>query len=283
MTLVERLTQYACLMRLDKPIGILLLLWPTLWALWLAADRKPDLYLIIIFILGVIITRSAGCIINDYADRHVDGFVKRTQHRPLVSGRVSGMEALILFCVLGFLALLLAWQLNFLSLIYALVGAMLMILYPFMKRFTHLPQVWLGMSFAWGIPIAFAAQMEEVSNVAWFLFIATIIWVVIYDTLYAMADREDDLKVNIKSTAILFGEYDRIIIGILQLLFITMLIIFAHIFKLGFCFYIGIGIVILLFGYQQLLIKEREPGKCLRAFLNNNWVGLAIFLGILGC
>lgn len=283
MNLAQRLVQYACLMRLHKPIGILLLLWPTLWALWLAGAAKPNAHLIFIFVLGVAVTRSAGCIINDYVDRHLDGFVKRTQQRPLVSGRVSTTEALILFLILGFFALLLASQLNFLSWIYALIGAMLMILYPFMKRFTQLPQVWLGMAFAWGIPMAFAAQTGGVNAAAWFLFAATIIWIVIYDTLYAMTDREDDLKIGIKSTAILFGQYDRAIIGMLQFLFIIALIMLRGLFNLSYFYYLAVAIVVLLFTYQQILIKDRKPEQCFKAFLNNNWVGMVIFLAVLGC
>jgi 4-hydroxybenzoate polyprenyltransferase len=282
MNLPQRLAQYAYLMRLHKPIGTLLLLWPTLWALWLAGAPRPDTHLVIIFVLGVIVTRAAGCIINDYADRHVDGFVKRTQQRPLASGKVSTLEALILFLILGILALLLAWQLNYLSWIYALLGAGLIILYPFMKRFTHLPQVWLGMAFAWGIPMAFAAQTGKVGLLAWFLFVTTVIWIVIYDTLYAMTDREDDLRVGIKSTAILFGQYDRIIIGILQFIFVAALVMIAQIFKLNYSFYLSVMMVVFLFIYQQFLIKERKPEQCFRAFLNNNWVGTVIFLGILG-
>lgn len=235
MKLIQRLLQYAYLMRLNKPVGILLLLWPTLWALWLASAGHPEGKLLFIFVLGVILMRSAGCIINDFADRHVDGFVKRTCNRPLASGKIRVFEALILFMLLGLLALLLVLQLNKLTILYAFIGAALTLVYPFMKRFTHLPQLGLGLAFAWGIPMVFAATQGKLSWSAWFLFMTAVLWPVIYDTLYAMTDREDDIKVGIKSTAILFGQADRIIIGILQILFLMCLTVVGGAVSIEYC------------------------------------------------
>ncbi len=276
----ERLKQYAYLMRLNKPIGILLLLWPTLWALWLASAGKPSWGLLIIFIAGVILMRSAGCIINDFADRHFDGKVRRTRSRPLAAGTVTTSEALILFVLLCLLALTLVLRLNRLTLIYAVLGAGLAVFYPFMKRFTHWPQAGLGLAYTWGVPMAFAATQGRLSWEAWFLFFTAMLWPLIYDTFYAMVDREDDLKVGIKSTAILFGRADRLMTGLLQGVFLLALGLVGWIFHLGFYYYLSLVFAAGLFCYQQYLIRRQDPGACFKAFLNNHWVGMAIFIGI---
>lgn len=271
---------YFELMRFHKPIGIYLLLWPTLWALWLAGNGRPNLVVVLIFIVGVILMRSAGCIMNDFADRHVDQFVMRTKDRPLASGKIKPRAALTLFFVLMLAAFLLVLLLNRLTIALALIGGCLAIVYPFLKRITHLPQLGLGVAFAWGIPMAFSAITNEVSEKAWILFLAGAIWPVIYDTIYAMVDREDDEDVGIKSTAILFGRYDKIIIGILQLIFIGLMVVIGILFQLKLFYYLGIGVAIVLFVYQQRLIRDRDREQCFKAFLNNHWVGMAIFLGI---
>lgn len=279
MTLA-RLKQYAYLMRLHKPIGILLLLWPTLWALWLASAGTPSWKLLFIFITGVILMRSAGCVINDFADRHVDGQVRRTRDRPLAAGTVTVSEALILFVLLCLLALMLVLQLNRLTVIYAVIGAGLTVFYPFMKRFTHWPQVGLGFAFTWGVPMAFAAVQGSLCWQAWVLFFTALLWPIIYDTFYAMVDREDDRKVGIKSTAILFDQADRLITGLLQIFFLLALGVVGGVFQLGLLYYVCLVLVASLFAYQQYLIREQEPGACFRAFLNNQWVGVVIFIGI---
>jgi 4-hydroxybenzoate polyprenyltransferase len=281
MLIRERLPYYAYLMRLDKPIGILLLLWPTLWALWLAGAGHPDSKILFIFVVGVVLMRSAGCVMNDVADRHVDGHVERTRNRPLASGKVTTAEALMLAALLSLAAFLLVLFCNLLTITMACVGVLLMILYPFMKRFTHLPQLGLGVAFTWGVPMAFTAEMESVPSSAWFLFLTGMVWSMIYDTMYAMMDRKDDLKMGIKSSAILFAGRDKFIIGLLQILFVVMLIIVGLLFHLHCAYYLSLVPVGLLFSYQQWLIKDRDREPCFTAFLNNNWVGLAIFIGIL--
>lgn len=280
MLIRERLLQYAYLMRLDKPIGMLLLLWPTLWALWLAGDGHPDKKILFVFIAGVILMRSAGCALNDFADRHFDNHVRRTQQRPLASGKITEIEALILAGLLSLFAFLLVLTCNILTVKLAFIGAGLTLIYPFMKRVTHLPQIGLGIAFTWGVPMAFAAQRGSIGTSGWFLFFTGIIWPVIYDTMYAMVDREDDQKIGVKSTAILFDAMDKLIVGLLQVLLVVMLFIIGIMFELNIIYYLCVGIVGLLFVYQQWLIKDRDSNKCFKAFKNNNWVGFAIFLGI---
>ncbi|PHS68878.1 MAG: 4-hydroxybenzoate octaprenyltransferase [Methylophaga sp.] len=274
------LRPYIQLMRLDKPIGILLLLWPTLSALWFAAEGLPDMTVLIVFILGVIIMRSAGCVINDYADRDFDGQVARTLNRPLALGLINPKDALILFCILGLIAFILVLQLNTLTLWMSLVGLFLAVTYPFMKRYTYLPQVYLGAAFGWAIPMAFAAQTNAVPVIAWLLFLANILWATAYDTFYAMADREDDMLAGVKSTAILFGEDDTLIVGILQLSFLAVMALIGHQQEMSFIYYLGLLLAAVFFVYQQKIIITREPAQCLQAFLNNNWVGAVLFCSI---
>ncbi len=276
----DRVIPYIQLMRLDKPIGILLLLWPTLSALWIAAEGVPDLMVLMVFILGVIIMRSAGCVINDYADRNIDGLVRRTMSRPLVSGKLETKKALILFASLGIAAFLLVLMLNTLTIWMSVVGLFLAATYPFMKRYTYLPQVYLGAAFGWAIPMAFAAQTNTVPTIAWLLFLANILWATAYDSFYAMADREDDLLAGIKSTAILFGDDDKVIIGILQLSFLAVMLLVGGQLAMSFVYYIGVFLALILSVYQQKLVVNREPARCLQAFLSNNWVGAVLFLGI---
>lgn len=271
---------YIELMRLDKPIGILLLLWPTLSALWIAAEGLPDITVFTVFVLGVIIMRSAGCVINDYADRHVDGLVTRTINRPLIRGDISSKQALITFSCLGLLAFMLVLQLNLFTIWLSLVALFLAALYPFMKRYTYLPQIFLGMAFGWAIPMAFAAQTNSVPTIAWLLFLANILWTTAYDTFYAMADREDDLLAGVKSTAILFGDDDLIIIGILQFCFLLVMVLVGNQLEMSLSYYIGVLLAGLLSIYQQLTAKTKESAHCLQSFLNNNWVGAVIFWGI---
>ncbi len=276
----QRLYQYYLLMRLDRPIGILLLLWPTLWALWVAAEGWPDAWILFVFVSGVILMRSAGCVINDFADRKVDPLVARTRNRPIAAGRVSSREALVLFTVLCLAAFALVLTLNRLTIQMSFIAVALAAVYPFMKRYTYLPQMVLGMAFGWAIPMAFAAQSGAIPQVAWLMFVINIIWSMVYDTMYAMADREDDLKAGIKSTAILFGEADRLIIGMLQVLMLLGLLLLGQQLEMGPVWYLSLVAVVALSLYQQYLIRERQPQACLKAFLNNNWVGLALFGGI---
>ncbi|MCJ8168181.1 4-hydroxybenzoate octaprenyltransferase [Atopomonas sediminilitoris] len=268
------------LMRLERPIGIYLLLWPTLWALWVAAEGMPSSANLIIFIAGVVVMRSAGCVINDYADRHLDGHVARTRERPLASGRVQPKEALILFAVLIALAFGLVLFTNLLTIGLAFGGALLAALYPFMKRYTFYPQVVLGAAFSWSMPMAFAAESQSLTPQLWLLYLANLLWTVAYDTQYAMCDREDDLKVGIKSTAILFGDADRLMIGLLQGMAALCLIIVASQLKLGGYFYAGLAGMLLTFAWQHWLIRDRQPAACLRAFLNNHISGLLLFIGL---
>lgn len=271
---------YARLMRLDRPIGIFLLLWPTLWALWFASDGHPRVWIVTVFIAGVVLMRSAGCVINDFADRNIDPQVRRTKERPMAMGAVASREALILFAVLCGIAFLLALTLNVLTLALALVAVVLAATYPFMKRHTYLPQVYLGMAFGWAVPMAFAAQTGGVPAIAWLVFIAAVLWTTTYDTMYAMVDREDDIRIGVKSTAILFGDQDRLMIGLLQiLLFIVLLVIGARM-AMGTGYHVGLMVAAALALYQQYLIRNREPADCFHAFLNNNWLGCAVFAGI---
>ena len=276
----QRLYQYAVLARLHKPIGIFLLLWPTLWALWIAAEGVPHLGVLTVFVLGVILMRSAGCVINDYADREIDPRVNRTKDRPIASGKVSADEAMLLFMALCFSAFLLVLTMNTFTILLSLGGVMLAGIYPFMKRYTHMPQIVLGMAFGWAVPMAFAAQTNSVPKIAWLLYVVTVLWAVIYDTMYAMADRMDDLKIGVKSTAILFGDADRVIIGILQVMMLFALYLIGEQAQLGNYYTIAIIIAAGLMIYQQYLIRYRQPALCISAFLNNNWLGAAIFAGI---
>lgn len=278
--LLTRLKFYAILSRLHKPIGVFLLLWPTLWSLWIAAEGIPPISVLVVFIAGVILMRSAGCVLNDIADRNLDGHVKRTRLRPIVTGDVSPLEALGVALVLIACAFMLVLQMNDLT-VYLAFGAVFFAgIYPFMKRFTYLPQFFLGIAFSWAIPMGFAAVTETVSLIAWLIFIANILWTVSYDTMYAMVDRDDDLKAGIKSTAILFADADRVIIGIIQCMFLIVILVVANKLELHAIFYGAIGIAGLLCLYQQYLIKDRKREMCMRAFLNNNWLGLIIFLGL---
>ncbi|MGH1470346.1 MAG: 4-hydroxybenzoate octaprenyltransferase [Cellvibrionaceae bacterium] len=277
----SRFKSFWQLMRFDKPIGTLLLLWPTLWALWIAGEGKPDIKVVVIFVLGTVVMRAAGCVINDYADRNIDGNVARTRRRPLATGTISAKEALVLFVVLCAIAFGLVLFTNSLTIKLSLGGVVLAICYPFMKRFTFLPQVVLGAAFSWGIPMVFTAQTNELPSSLWLIYIANLLWTVVYDTFYAMVDRKDDVKIGVKSTAILFGSNDRLITGVLQVMTILSLVMVATRFSLGLYFYGGLVAASLLFWYQQWLIKYRDPQDCFRAFLNNQWVGCVIFIGIL--
>lgn len=274
------LISYAKLMRLHRPIGIYLVLWPTLWALWLAAEGWPDGKVLVIFVLGVIAMRSAGCVINDFADRHFDGHVERTRDRPIVSGELSSKQALRLFIGLCLFALLLVLLTNPLTVLLSLGGVALATIYPFMKRHTHLPQVVLGAAFAWSVPMAFAAQTAALPPELWLLYTCVVLWTVCYDTFYAMVDREDDLKIGVKSTAILFGDMDRAMTGTLQIMVLVALVMVGQRFELGDIYLASLVLVAALFAYQQYLIRDREPKACFRAFLNNNWVGMLVFIGI---
>jgi 4-hydroxybenzoate polyprenyltransferase len=279
-TIQSRLSLYSELIRLNRPIGILLLLWPGLWALWIAGEGAPPWWIVLIFIAGTTLMRSAGCAINDYADRDLDGHVQRTSARPIASGRVSPREALMVAATLALLAFLLVLLLNNKTILMSFVAVTLAALYPFMKRYTHMPQLVLGMAFGWAIPMAFTALTNQIPAVAWVLFTATIIWALIYDTMYAMVDRIDDLKIGIKSTAILFGGHDRLIIGLLQLLMLGLLLWVGFLAGRGGWYWLGVGVAALLFLYQQWLIRKCDPDACFKGFLNNNYVGMALFAGL---
>jgi 4-hydroxybenzoate polyprenyltransferase len=271
---------YARLMRLDKPVGILLLLWPNLAALWVAAGGMPEPRLLVVFCIGTVIMRSAGCVINDYADRNFDGQVHRTRGRPLAAGLLPPREALVLFAVLVGCAAGLLFFLNLLSFYLSLVAVALAASYPFMKRYTYLPQLHLGAAFGWAVPMAFAATKGEVPTVAWLLFLATVLWALIYDTMYAMVDLADDLRAGVKSTAILFGDMDRPILAVLQAMMLGTLVLMGQRQSFGLVYYVALGVAGALFVYQLVLIKGRDPGRCFRAFLNNQWVGMALFAGV---
>jgi len=280
MNLKQKWDVYSRLTRIDRPIGTLLLMWPCLMALMLAAGGMPDLKVLIIFIIGVVIMRACGCIINDYADRDLDSFVERTRSRPLASGEISTKEALILFVILGLSAFGLVLLLNGLVVKLSVVGIILTIIYPFTKRITNMPQMFLGIVWSWSIPMAYAAQTGEVPMEAWWLFAANWCWTVAYDTMYAMVDRDDDLKVGIKSTAILFGKYDRQIIGLFQLAALACFIAAGWSADRGLLYGLGILTFVGFSTYQQMLIFDRERAPCFKAFLNNNWAGLALFVGL---
>jgi len=271
---------YLLLMRMDRPIGTLLLLWPTWWALWTASEGHPEFSVWLIFTLGVWIMRSAGCVINDISDRNIDGHVKRTQQRPLATGQLSIKQAWGLFASLMAAAALLLLALNKLTIILAMVAAFFAITYPYMKRVTYLPQVYLGIAFSFSIPMAYAQITGSVPKTAWLLFVANILWTTAYDTIYAMVDRKDDLKIGVKSTAILFGELDRTIIGIIQLLTVLSLYLFGQQAEMSAPYYLAVIVVVWLFAYQQLKIMSRNEALCFKAFLHNNYVGMVVFIGI---
>ena len=277
---MAKLREYARLMRLDRPIGAWLLLWPALWALWIAGDGRPTESLLVIFVAGTVLARSAGCVINDFADRGYDPHVRRTADRPLARGSVSTTEALALFAVLGAASLALVIPLNRPARLLALAGGLVTVIYPFLKRFFPLPQAWLGIAFAWSVPMAFAAQTGSVPGVAWVLFAAAVCWIVAYDTIYAMVDREDDLRIGVHSSAILFGRGDRVAVGLLQLASLGLLVIAGEIVGLRRWFCAGLVVAALLAVQQLRLIWAREPASCFRAFLANNWFGCAVFVGI---
>lgn len=280
MIVAAHMREYALLMRLNRPIGILLLMWPTLWGLWVASHGKPALLVLGVFVLGVVLMRSAGCVINDYVDRDLDRHVERTRDRPLAAKRISTREALVLFVILCLVAFVLVLQLNRLTILLSFAGVFLAASYPFMKRYTHLPQVYLGAAFGWSIPMAFAAQTGEVPVVAWVMFTANLFWAVAYDTAYAMVDREDDVKIGVKSTAILFGKWDRHMIALAHLSCLALLITAGRLADLGGFFYMALIGAAGLAVYQQKLIHNRDPELCFKAFLNNSWFGAVIYAGL---
>ena len=278
----QKLNAYWRLMRADKPIGIYLLLWPTIWALWIAAQGLPAWPVLLVFIVGVVVMRSAGCVINDYADRNVDGSVERTKMRPLASGELSEKEALSLFTILIALAFILVLTLNWQTILLSFAALILAAAYPFMKRYTHFPQVVLGAAFGWSIPMAFMAVNGYLTEVTWLLFAANVLWTTAYDTQYAMVDRDDDIKIGVKSTAILFGQYDRLIIGILQTLSLMLLLIISIELNFAWPMYLALVVCTLLFAYQGWLTRKRDRTACFKAFLHNHYVGLVLALGIIG-
>lgn len=280
LSLIRHYSRYGRLMRLHRPIGIWLLLWPTLWALWIAAAGRPDEKIFLVLVLGTIVVRSAGCVINDFADRDIDPHVERTKDRPLATREVAPVEALVLFAALMLIALGLVLTLNRLTVELAVAGAAITVVYPFAKRFFSAPQFVLGLGFAWGVPMAFAATQGAVPRVGWLLFLAAVIWVIVYDTEYAMADRDDDLKIGIRSTAILFGDLDRVLIGGLYLLLLATLVLVGRAAELGNWYYGGVVAAAVFAVHQQRLIHGRDSVQCFRAFLNNAWLGGAVFCGI---
>jgi 4-hydroxybenzoate polyprenyltransferase len=277
----ESVHNYWVLARFDRPIGTLILLWPALWALWLASDGKPDILVLTVITLGVIVMRAAGCVINDYADRDFDPHVERTKTRPIAAGKIKPKSALIFFVVLCAVAFGLVLLLNTLTIKLSFIGAFLAASYPFMKRYTHLPQAYLGIAFGWAVPMAFAAQMNTIPPVAWVLYLAVTLWALVYDTMYAMVDKDDDLKIGVKSTAILFGNYERHIMAVLQCVILLLLFIVGELQNLGTFYYLSLLIAAGFSVYQQKLIFHREKTACFRAFLNNNWFGLVVFMGLL--
>jgi 4-hydroxybenzoate polyprenyltransferase len=267
--------------RLHRPIGIWLLLWPVLWALWIAGGSHPSPRALVIFVLGTVAMRSAGCVVNDLADRDFDPFVKRTRDRPIASRRLGPYEALAWFLVLIGIALALVLQLDERTVRMSVIGALLAVSYPFFKRFFPLPQFYLGVAFSWGVPMVFMAQRGEIPRVAWIIFFAGIIWAAIYDTMYAMVDREDDLKIGLKSSAIVFGDMDKLIIGTLQLLMLFALYLIGTNMEYGYWYNAGLVAAAVFFAWQQWLIRDRKPARCFQGFLNNHYVGLSVFIGIL--
>lgn len=278
--IVDRLQQYWLLARFDKPIGILILLWPALWALWVASAGKPDLLVLSVICCGVVLMRAAGCVINDYADREIDPHVERTKLRPIAAGRVTPKEALIVFTVLCMSAFFLVLLLNTYTILLSFVGVFLAASYPFMKRYTQLPQAYLGIAFGWAVPMSFAAQSNEIPLVAWLMYLATALWALVYDTMYAMVDKEDDLKIGVKSTAILFGDKDREVMAVLQIIILLLLIQVGRLEGLSWIYFATIAGASSFFVYQQKLIFYRDKSDCFTAFLNSNWFGLTIFMGL---
>jgi len=276
----SRLDSYMRLTRLNKPIGIFLVAWPMLWALWLAAEGLPDLWILAVFVLGSILMRSAGCVVNDFADRNIDGHVKRTKTRPLATGEVSVREAGGLFAVLVLLSFSLVLTLNALTIKLAFAGLALAALYPFSKRATHWPQVVLGVAFGWAVVMAFAAVSNTVPLGGWLMFAAAVVWALVYDTMYAMVDRDDDLKIGVKSTAVLWGRYDRLMVGLFQILFFVLLILCGMSFALGGAYYLGLAVAAMMAGHHQWLIRKRAREPCFRAFMQNNILGGVVFAGI---
>ena len=272
---------YAQLIRFEKPIGFYLLLWPTLWALAIAGEGAPDPWILFVFVAGTLLMRSAGCAINDFADRDLDLHVARTRERPLTSGKISAGEALAIFVVLSLAAFALVLTLDRFTIQLSFVGIALAASYPFMKRFHYLPQVHLGAAFGWAVPMAFAAETGGLPKMAWLLYVAAIIWAVAYDTMYSMVDRDDDLEIGVKSTAILFGDYDRLMVGVFQLLFVIALLLAGLDLGMSMPYYLGLAAGALLLVYQQFLIADRVPAHCFLAFLNNHWVGALVFAGIM--
>ncbi len=279
-TLKQKWLAIKQLTRMDKPIGTYLLLWPTYWALWIACDGWPSLHLLVVFSLGVFVMRSAGCVINDIADMKIDGKVERTKNRPLVSGSMTKDEAISLFGVLIGIALGLVLTLSWATIYLSVVALLLAASYPFMKRYTQLPQVVLGAAFSWGMIMAFSEAQGEVPIIAWLLFAANLLWTVAYDTMYAMVDRNDDVEIGVKSTAILFGNNDKRIVGLLQLLVLGLLLTVGDMLAFGWPYQLSLVIAAGMFAYQQMLIVNRERDQCFQAFLHNHWVGMIIFVGI---
>jgi 4-hydroxybenzoate polyprenyltransferase len=280
-TLAERLRRYALLTRMHRPIGTLLLLWPCLWALWIAADGVPDPLVLAVFVAGTFLMRSAGCAINDYADRAIDGHVARTRDRPVAAGLVSPNEALAVAAVFSLVAFALVLLMNTLTIALAVIGLLLAATYPYAKRVTYLPQVHLGAAFGWAVPMAFAAQAGALPPLAWLLYLGAILWATIYDTMYAMADRPEDLKIGVKSTAILFGDADLAILALLQVLLVVDLAVIGHQADLGWPYVAGLAVAVGYMIRHQRMIAEREPMACFRAFLDNNWLGVAITVGVI--
>lgn len=277
---IDRAKQYWLLARFDRPIGILILLWPALWALWVASNGQPDTLVLTVICAGVILMRAAGCVINDYADRDFDPHVERTKQRPIAAGKVTPKEALIFFIVLTLIAFALVLLLNTYTILLSFGGAFLAASYPFMKRYTQLPQAYLGIAFGWAVPMSFSAQMNAIPAVAWVMYLAVILWALVYDTMYAMVDKDDDIKIGVKSTAILFGQYDRPIMAVLQFIIIGLLITIGIMQHSGLAYYSGLLVAAGLSVYQQILIVNRDKALCFKAFLNNNWFGLAVFIGL---
>jgi len=279
-TLKQRLHEYILLTRLDRPIGIYLVLWPMLWGLWIAAEGRPEPLVLVVFLLGTVLMRSAGCAINDFADRKFDPHVSRTEQRPLARKAIKPIEAVGVFVVLSLISLALVLTMNRLTILLAIPGAFLAASYPFMKRLTHLPQAYLGVAFGWAIPMAYAAQAGELPTAIWLFFIANIFWALAYDTMYAICDREDDLKIGVKSAAILMGRFDRLGIGLMQVMTLALLALGGLSFGLGLPYMLGLLVASGFAIYQQYLIRDRDPKLSFKAFLNNHYFGMAVFLGI---
>ena len=281
MVNTKKLKNYLLLMRLDKPIGIWLLMWPMLWSMWVSTDGQVKEALLIVFLFGVIIMRSAGCVLNDIADRNIDPFVKRTKDRPIASGKVSVREGKKLFTLLMAIAFSLLFFLNSSTKILALVGALITTVYPFLKRIISAPQLFLGVAFGWAVPMTFSANLGYVNNTGWLIFVIAIFWAIIYDTYYAMVDRDDDINLPVKSTAILFGKYDLHIIGICQIIMVFLLILLANIINASIWMYLSIFISFCIMMHHQIITKKRQREACFRAFYNNHYIGMVMFIGIL--